>query len=126
MVAAGGYWGFLRRPARGGAWRGRCPTGAGSAGSCRRVARWRRACRAGAGDVAEALLIAEPADTLKHLHGNARAERAARHGGAGRVTRGLPGPIAGIGHAVAWDGPGGRAGPGAGGLAEWSAWAIGW
>src|SRR5258707_9191678 len=102
MVAAGGYWGFLRRHARGRAWRGHCPTGAGSAGSCWRVARWRRACRAGAGDVAESLLIAEPAGTLEHLRGNARAERAAGQGGAGRVTRGLPGPIADIGHAVAW------------------------
>src|SRR5260221_508691 len=109
MVAAGGYWGFLRRHARGRGWRGHCPTGAGSAASCRRVARWRRACRAGAGDVAESLLIAEPAGTLEHLRGNARAERAARHGGAGRVTRGLPGPIADTGHAVAWAGAGARA-----------------
>jgi hypothetical protein len=51
-------------------------------------------------DVGQALLPAEPAGMIEHLRGEVDAQRAAGHGGAGGVPRGLAGAAADVKHPV--------------------------
>src|SRR6266508_3060520 len=53
------------------------------------------------GDVAQSLVVAEPTGTLEHCCRKVHTQRAASHGGAGRLTRGLARPAADVEHAVA-------------------------